>query len=253
MSIQPRHVICALGQWDDFSSVRSIVDSVSPEFALDLEYSQLEPDNRMKDAFNASLDQSNPTIHGDEWRTIGSHSAVAYILSPPINKMEAELTAATALLLVAELLKAGGVAAKSESAGLAHGRDLWLDLARQYRKASDEGDAHTASAALYRAWVQRAIHDEDTNSLYSVGMHLLGHPDVEVDDNLQVPNAVKWIDLMGLYLVADKPKRALREGEGFRLSDSGPRRIIELDDCLRYADDDFFFNPYGYIRLVEDN
>lgn len=253
MSIQPRHVICVLGQWDDFSSVQSIVDSVSPEFTLDLEYSQLEPDNRMKDAFEASLDQNNPTIHGAEWRAIDSHSAVAYVLSPPIKKAESESISATALLLVAELLKAGGVAAKSESAGLTHGRDRWLELAHQYRKAINDGDAHAASAALYRAWVQRAIHDEDTNSLYSVGMHLLGHRDVEVDNDIKVSDAVKWIDLMGLYLVADKPKRKLRNDEGFRLSDSGPRRIIELDDCHRYAEDDFFFNPYGYIRLVEDD
>jgi hypothetical protein len=251
MNTQPRHVICVLGQWDHFTSVQSIVDSVSPEFALDLEYSQLEPDNRMKDAFVASVDRNNPTIIGDEWRAIDSHSAVAYILSPPIKKNDSESISATALLLVAELLKAGGVAAKSESAGLAHGRERWLELALQYRKGIKDGDTHAASAALYRAWVQRAIHDEDTNSFYSVGMHLLGHRDVEVDDELDVPDAVKWIDLMGLYLVADKPNRTLREGEGFRLSDSGPRRIIELDNCHRYAEDDFFFNPYGYIRLVE--
>ncbi len=178
MKIQPRHVICVLGQWDDFSSVQSIVDSVSPAFVLDLEYSQLEPDKRMKDAFKASLDRSKPTIQGAEWRTIDSHTAVAYVLSPPIAKAEAESIAATALLLVAELLKKGGVAAKSESAGLAHGRDHWLELARQYRKATKAGVTHTASVALYRAWVQRAIHDEDTHSLYSVGMHLLGHRDV---------------------------------------------------------------------------
>ena len=253
MNIQPRHAICVLGQWADFTPVQSIVDSVSPGFTLDLEYSQLEPDKRMKDAFKASLDQNNPTIRGDEWRIIGSHSAVAYVLSPPIDRAEAESISAAALLLVAELLKAGGVAAKSESAGLAHGRDRWLELASQYRKAIENSDAYTASAALYRAWVQRAIHDEDTNSLYSVGMHLLGHRDVEVDDDLEVSDAVKWIDLMGLYLVADKPKRALREGEGFRLRDNGPRRIIELDDCQRYAKDDFFFNPFGYIRLAEDD
>jgi hypothetical protein len=251
VTIQPRHVICVLGQWDDFSSVQSMIDSVSLEFTLDFEYSRLEPDSRMKDAFKASLDRNNPTIMGDEWRAIDSHSAVAYILSPPIKKAESESISATALLLVAELLKAGGVAAKSESAGLAHGRERWLELALQYRKAIKDGDAHAASAALYRACVQRAIHDEDTSSLYSVGMHLLGHRDFEVDDDLKVPDAVKWIDLMGLYLVADKPNRALREGEGFRLSDSGPRRIIELDNCLRYAEDDFFFNPYGYIRLLE--
>lgn len=251
MKIQPRHVICVLGQWDNLSSIQSIVDSVSPGFTLDLDYSQLEPDTRMKAAFKASLDRNNPTIMGDEWRMIGAHSAVAYILSPPIKKKESESISAMALLLVAELLNSGGVAAKSESAGLAHGRERWLELAFQYRKAIKDGDAHAASATLYRAWVQRAIHDEDTSSLYSVGMHLLGHRDVEVDDDLKVTDAVKWIDLMGLYLVADKPKRALREGEGFRLSDSGPRRIIELDDCHRYAEDDFFFNPHGYIRLFE--
>ncbi len=183
MKIQPRHVICVLGQWNDFSSVQSMIDSVSPEFTLDLEYSRLEPDNRMKDAFETSLDRNNPTIMGDEWRMIGSHSAVAYILSPPIKKKESESISAMALLLVAELLKAGGVAAKSESAGLAHGRERWLELAFQYRKAIKDCDAHAASATLYRAWVQRAIHDEDTSSLYSVGMHLLGHRDVEVDDD----------------------------------------------------------------------
>jgi hypothetical protein len=179
----------------------------------------------MKAAFKASLDRNNPTIMGDEWRMIGAHSAVAYILSPPIKKKESESISAMALLLVAELLNSGGVAAKSESAGLAHGRERWLDLALQYRKAIKDGDAHAASAALYRAWVQRAIHDEDTSSLYSVGMHLLGHRDVEVDDDLKVTDAVKWIDLMGLYLVADKPKRALRAGEGFRLCDTSPQRI----------------------------
>lgn len=253
MNIHPRHVICVLGRWDSFAPVQSIVDSVSPEFTLDHEYSQLEPDNRMKDAFKASLDHNNPTIHGAEWRAIDSHSAVAYVLSPPIEQVDAESISASSLLLVAELLNNGGVAAKSESAGLAHGRDRWLELARQYRQAIEAGDAHAATATLYRAWVQRAIHDEDTSSLYSVGMHLLGHRDVELDDCLEVSDAVRWIDLMGLYLVADKPKRALRNGEGFRLSENGPRRIIELDDCQRYAEDDFFFNPYGYIRLVEGN
>jgi hypothetical protein len=107
-----------------------MIDSVSPEFTLDLEYSRLKPDNRMNAAFKASLDRNHPTIKGDEWRTIGSHSAVAYILSPPIKKKEADSISATALLLVAELLRAGGVAAKSESAGLAHGRDRWLERKR---------------------------------------------------------------------------------------------------------------------------
>ena len=233
--------------------MQTILEEVSPGFTLDLEYSQLVPDERMKVAFKASLDTNNPTIRGSEWRSISSHTAVAYILSPAIKKAEAEQISATALQLVAELLQAGGIAAKSESAGLAHGRDHWLDLSKQYTRAKATGDTHSASATLYRAWVQRAIHDPDTNSLYSVGMHLLGYRDVDLNDDRDVSEAVNWIDLMGLYLVADKPKRALRDGEGFRLSDRGPRLIIELDDCMRYAEDDFFFNPYGYIRLVDED
>ena len=193
------------------------------------------------------------TIRGNEWRTIHSHKSVASVLSPAIKKSEAEHISATTLMLVSELLQAGGIAAKSESAGLAHGRDRWLDLAIQYTNALKTGDTHSAAATLYRTWVQRAIHDPDSNSLYSVGMHLLGRRDVELNDDCEISDAVNWIDLMGLYLVADKPNRSLRDGEGFRLSDQGPRRVIEIGECLRYAEDDFFFNPYGYIRLVDDD
>jgi hypothetical protein len=110
---------------------------------------------------------------------------------------------------------------------------------------------HTASATLYWSWVQRAIHDKDSASLYSIGMHLLGHRDVELKDYIEVADAVRWIDLMGLYLVADRPKRTLRSGDGFRLRHEGPRRIIELGDCVRYAQDEFFFNPYGHFKLVD--
>ncbi len=156
MKILPRHVLCVLGNWSSFASVQASIESVSPEFTLDLEYSLLEPDERMQAAFEASLDRNSPTIKGAEWHTIESHSAVAYILSPPIAKAEAESISAIALHLVAELLNNGGVAAKCESAGLAHGRDRWLALAHEYRQASQEGDAHTAAATLYRAWVHSA-------------------------------------------------------------------------------------------------
>jgi hypothetical protein len=252
MTILPRNVICVIGNWHDFSLVKTTVAKYGQGFSLDAQYSQLVPDKRMEEAFRASLDLNNPTIDGDQWRMISEHRAVAYILSPPIKKAEAEKIAATALLLTAELLAQGGVAAKSESAGLAHGRQRWLDLAKQYQHAIETGDEHTAAATLYYAWVQRAIYDEQSGSLYSVGMHLLGQRDTEVDDDIEVDLAVRWIDLMGLYLVADKPSRSLADGQGFRLSDTGPRRIIELDECWRYEEDDFFYNPYGYIRLVAE-
>jgi hypothetical protein len=60
------------------------------------------------------------------------------------------------------------------------------------------------------------------------------------------------MDLLGLYLVGDRPTRRLKDGEGFRLKDAGPRQVMRLVPCQRYEEDDFFFNPYGYIRLEPD-
>jgi hypothetical protein len=252
MQILPRHVICVLGRWHDFAAVKEAVARCSNGFAFDEEYSQLAPDDRMTVAFEASMDRFHPTLTDDDWANIRSHTAVAYILSPPIRAEVAEIISSQALLLTALLLKQGGLAAKSESAGLAHSRERWIELGQEYLQSTNSGDAHSASAALYRTWVQRMIHDTNTSTLYSVGMHLLGKPDTEVDDSLDYSSALEWIDLMGLYLIADKPQRPVLDGEGFRLHDEGPRRIIRHVACQRYEEDEFFFNPYGYNRLVSE-
>ena len=84
-------------------------------------------------------------------------------------------------------------------------------------------------------------------------MHLLGRRDTEIEDSLEPSDALEWIDLMGLYLVADKPNRPINDGEGFRLRDEGPRRIIRKIPCERYEEDEFFFNPHGYHKLVPDS
>lgn len=118
MEILPRHVICILGPWRDFSSVHAAVSACGDDFTLDEEYSQLSPDERMVTAFEASMDRFNPTITDEDWDGIRSHSAVAYILSPPIPQSAAESISARALLLTAMLLNQDGLAAKSESMGL---------------------------------------------------------------------------------------------------------------------------------------
>jgi thiol-disulfide isomerase/thioredoxin len=252
MEILPRHVICVLGQWHNFDQVKDAVAACGEDFTLDEEYSQLSPDARMTAAFEASVDRFHPSMTDDDWEAVRNHTAVAYILSPPIHADAAESISARALLLTATLLNQGGLAAKSESAGLAHGRSRWIELGRSYMEANTAGDPHSASATLYWAWVQRLLHDPADGLFYCCGMHLLGHRDTEIDDSLPVADALEWIDMMGLYLVADKPDRPVLAGEGFRLCDEGPRRIINFTACERYDDDGFFFNPYGYNRLVSE-
>jgi hypothetical protein len=249
-AIHPRHVLCILGNWPTLDEVEPIVARVGgPGFQLDREYSQLEPDGRMLGAFKASYDRVSPSMTDRDWRAIKKHTAVAYVLSPPCREKASLEVSRRALRLVGALLEAGGVAAKGESSGIAHGRDRWLELCADATGAASEGDHHRARAALYWACVRRPIQDDDDGVYYSCGMHLLGQRDVEIESTLDVASAVEWIDLLGLYLVADQPTRPVRDGDGFRLRDEGPRRVMRLRPCARYDDDEFFYSPYGYIRL----
>lgn len=187
-----------------------------------------------------------------DWDAIKRHSAVAYVLSPPIQKELAGDISGLALSLTATLLQRGGVAAKSESAGIAHGRTRWLKLAEKFGRAREKGDRHTKGTTLYWAWVRRPMIDENETVYYSCGMHLLGERDVEIESSLELTDALQWMDLLGLYLAGDRPTRPLKDGEGFRLKDESPRRIIRIRPCKRYEKDEFMFNPYGYIRLEPD-
>jgi len=152
-------------------------------------------------------------------------------------------------MLTAALLREGGVAAKGEGAGIAHGRARWLELAEKLARARQHGDTHTEGAALYWAWMRRPMIDDDEAVYYSCGMHLLGERDIEIETGLDLAEALEWMDLLGLYLVGDRPTRPPKDGEGFRLKDEGPRRVMSFRPCERYEEDGFMFNPYGYIRL----
>jgi hypothetical protein len=242
--ISPRYVLCVLGIWPDFAEVRSTAGLCG--FELDTDYSQLEPDERMASAFRASFDRVAPTMSEEDWQGVREHSAVAYLLSPPVGKDTLEV-AFQALMLITQLLENGGLAAKCESSGIAHGRSRWLQLGDDLLAASTAGDLHGSVASLIAAFVRRPL--SDAGVLYSCGMHLLGMPDVEVQAVLDPFEAVQWIDLLALYLLADRPSRPVLDGDGFRLADDGPRRVMRLLPCWRYQEDDFFFNPYGYVRL----
>lgn len=252
--IKPRHVLCILGQWSDWDAVEAVVEEVGGRgFELDREYSLFASDDRMMNAFEYSYDRVAPSMTEADWQAVEDHTAVAYVLSPPIPKKNAYNISGQALLLTAALLRQGGVAAKNESAGLAHGRDHWLELAEKYAQAKKEDDSFTLGSALYRAWVRRPLMSDDDEWLYTCGMHLLGLRDLEIDSDQDMGSALQWIDLAGLYLAADQPTRPILDGEGFRLSDSGPRRIMRFHPCERYDEDRLFFNPYGYIRLEDEN
>ena len=183
----------------------------------------------MTSSFSVAMDRVAPTLLEEDWVRIEKHNTVAYLLSPPIEADQALAISAAALALIERLVQGGATAVKSESAGVAHGLDEWLRLAR--------------TKALRQAWMRRPI--EDDGVLYSCGMHLLGLPDVECVGGFPDREAVVWMDA-----VADAALAGSTLAHEFSMDDHSPARKMKSVSCERYADDDFFFNPYGYVRLA---
>jgi hypothetical protein len=248
MPVLARHVLCFTGAWSSFDGLAKRVREVGgPDFSVDLEFSTLRPDPRVPAAFAASVDRVRPSFDEVDTAAVREHRAVAYVLSPPMAPAAARDVSARALRLVGALLESGeATAAKGESAGIAHGKARWLELAR-----AAEQDAVSRAHALRLAWVRRPLLAREDRVLYSCGMHLLGEPDVEVRSDLEPLDAVRWIDSFLGYLLIEKPARGLRDGETFRPSEADLRHVLRARPCGRYAADDFFYNPHGYWSLWE--
>jgi hypothetical protein len=231
--VKPRHVICLLGEWKSLDGVEKTVKTFGRGFSVDWEYSQVGADARMAQAFAASVDRVTPSFTEQDHARIQRHNTVAYVLSPPIERAEAMAVSAAALEITARLVQAGATAVKSESAGVAHGLDHWVQLARN----------RALNTALRQAWVRRPIADQD-GTRYSCGMHLLGQPDMECTPGRPDLEAVRWMDAL-----ADKVLAGQALGKTFSVDGQAPAKPLQTLPCTRYEEDDFFFNPYGYVRI----
>ena len=248
--IKPRHVICALGNWKNFDSIQTALETHSFGFSLSKEYSILEANPRMSLSFKVNQDRLPATLDESDWNAVDSHSAVAYILSPPIETKTAENISIEALKIIANMFDHGATAVQSESAGLSHGKQRWLDLAKKMVEAEKDKNEFEIGATLYHSWVQRGLVDNN-GLMYTIGMHLLGHFDIEylINDDTH-KRSIQWTDMLGLYMSADRPTKYILEGDGFRLNSNSPeRKIITVEDCTRKPNDSFQYNPYGYLRL----
>src|SRR5438105_3741668 len=103
-------------------------------------------------------------VSREDIAAIAAHSFTLYIVGEGGSTGRARAVMHAA----AGLLRAGGIAVKVESAGVAHNATDWLAL------ATDASDF-----AMYRAYVT-FIGQGDGKTYYSCGTHNLGYPDVVV-------------------------------------------------------------------------
>ncbi len=236
MEIQPRHVVCILN--NDQGIIRNLCREY-PGFEYDEEYSHSHFQEGMSTAFAASMDCLIPSFLLEDQESIYKHTAVNYVLSPKIQKGSAVHIAQKMLSLVADAFKLGALAIKGESSGIAHGKLRWLELSERSKDPEDQLNS------LYRAWVRLPISDQ--GKLYSVGMHLIGMKDVEINNS---DSAIDDLDMFLLYLVVDRAEPNIKSGQTFSKDNESMVYTINGIDCSRFESDDFFYNPYGVWSLT---
>ncbi|MGI8399465.1 hypothetical protein ACRYWZ_24155 [Agrobacterium deltaense] len=248
---KPRHILCFLGTKNGLAalqkSARAAIDDFAPDFSLDEDYSQDEPDDRMERSFNVCWDRVDPDAYQPEDEAaVATHGSVLYVLSPSMDAETAVKTSANALRFVQHMLDHGAVAVKGESAGVAHGARRWKQLYEQSRgeAAADDGMALARTCRL--AFARRPIGD-DAEGMTSVGFHLIGLPDVQIrftkkDQDQPSTNAQQ---LKIAALIDDIAEQMAREGVQATLKG----RRASLADDTRYEEDEYKFNPFGVVSV----
>ena len=237
--VKPRHVLCLLGGQKPFSElceiIQSAIDRFAPGFEIDYTFSEDAPDDRMPMSFEVCRDRvkKGAWTEADE-EAVGDHRSVIYVLGPPMTAEDAVKHSAIALRLVAHTLDNGIVAAKGESAGVAHGADRWKELARDAEGRTGAPLARPCRLAFGKRPIGTAEH------LYSIGFHLVGIPDV------YAPRSLSDDELALSAIIDAVADEVFSDGVETVLTRRGAK-LLPID---AYDEDDFKYNPFGAIHLA---
>ena len=182
-SVKPRHVLCFLGKDASLLQLPKSVAKTIADFGFEIDrtYSRAKPDANMARSFGVCWDRVFPKAWSaaDE-AAVANHKAVLYVLSPRMDQEKTAAGSAAALQIVDEMFDAGAIAAKGESAGVAHGVARWRSLADQARNGAktDQGLRMTPAVtkACRLAFAKRP--HADACFFESIGSHLVWRPGV---------------------------------------------------------------------------
>lgn len=237
--VKPRHVLCLLGGRRPFSelceTIQSAIDRFATGFEIDYTFSEDAPDDRMPMSFEVCWDR----VHKGAWtksdeEAVSDHRSVIYVLGPPMTQADAVETSAAALRLVVDALENGIVAAKGESAGVAHGAARWQALAREAKGQTGATLARPCRLAFGKRPIGTSKH------LYSIGFHLVGIPDV------YAPRTLSDDELALSAIIDAVAEEVFSEGVEKTLARRGAK-LLPVD---AYDEDEFKYNPYGAIHLA---
>ncbi len=235
----PKIILCVPGKWrdstdlvvsiakrsDGFLFAGMVIMHIATREAAELRVRERVPGMRRAFAYAGHHWATN-----DDLENIDAHSMVLYLLKEGGSPDHAR----RAMDFANGLLRAGGLAVKVETAGVAHSPTDWLKMSE--RKTVLD---------LIRAFVVVATGEETT---YSCGMHNFGLRDAVVTSKLSSDEAARLVNRFVLYVLAEQP--TLNERETFSVSMGAPRYRLSAEPCTIFAPNDTFHNPYGVRRLT---
>jgi hypothetical protein len=242
-SVKPRHVLCFLGKDEGLLHPPKALAKTIADFGFEIDriYSQAKPDPHMERSFAVCWDRVFPNAWSaaDE-AAVANHKAVLYVLSPPMEQQKAVAYSGAALRIVEEMIEAGAIAVKGESAGVAHGLKRWMQLAGECKAAAKTNHGFAVTAAMSRtcrlAFAKRPLDGKTYNE--SVGFHLVGLPEIYVAKS-------RGSDRDTVTLMDEIADAMTEQGIDAALAD----RKLSLSRNSQYAEDDFKFNPYGIVHV----
>lgn len=239
MSGLPELVLCIPGPWGDRSELirgiaansegylcgGQIMMDVQTRFSCEFIF---EPaDDKLYQAFRHAGWYWRDT---PEMQAVAGHRSVVYLA----GKGGSEGDALSMVRAGAAMLKAGGLAVKVDSSGIAHSALRWAEFVR-------DGSVVGAFDALV-AVVQ------GEGQAYTCGMHCFGLADVVVND-IEPEDIAELLRVFCLYQLIEAP--TLLDGQTFATKAGGAIYTLRQHPGIEYPLDSLFHNPYGTWQLVQ--
>lgn len=186
-------------------------------------------DENMKEAFKCA---ATSKFEDSLFEEIGEHTATVYIISKKVGQDVArELVHA-----VSDILKAGGLAVKIETTGVAHTKETWLKMQAEIKNPENEVPqlhGHFLTLTNYGDF------------FYTFGMKTFGLPDVAVPSKVLGDEASHVLQNLSFYLLNQHPE--IHSGETYSAGIEAPFYVMEIKEDERYEKEDSFHNPFGII------
>lgn len=188
----------------------------------------VEHDPDLRDAFA----QTGRLFSESDLAAIARHRSAAWLIGEG-----GSLEAGREMITFADaLLRAGGLAVKVETSGVAHRAQDWLT--QSARKETHVGALFIAYVALVAS----------RGAVYSCGMHSLGFPDAILSADLPPQRAGQLLKDFLMYLLHEQP--VLTDEHTFAVSGDETRFRLTREAKPLFPADHLLHNLYGWWRLT---